>query len=79
MPTRSATASEKRLCYGFSLARGVELALLSSDAVFWAPSGSRTPNDAFNLVFIATLAVLFGMLALIAHRKPPAACRYGRT
>lgn len=55
------------VCYGFSLVRGVELALLSGDAVFWA-AGERIPNDGFNLSFIASLALVFAACALAAHK-----------
>lgn len=65
--TARRSADYIRLCYGFSLARGVELALLSGESIF-PTTDARLPNDVFNLSFIAMLAVAFGICALVIRR-----------
>lgn len=72
--SRSASWANKT-AYGFSLARGVELSLLSGESVFNLSNG-RVPNDEFNITFLIALILSFVLQAILAKRSSNAALNF---
>ena len=64
-----------KTAYGFSLARGVELSLLSGESVFNLSNG-RVPNDEFNITFLIALILSFVLQAILAKRSSNTALNF---